>query len=212
MATVVLVIVLERRRWLVLAVIGSIAAVLLLVGLTTSIGTRVVGDQFGGGSFSMLADRSEVWSAAISMSVHHPLGVGVDNFYWYYPQFSGRSDQLDHAHNLFLNMLAERGLVGLAAFILFVGALFRVLTRTLQRASRRLDVALLGALIATFAGYLVHSIFEVSYYDYKVLLLFWLLAGVSAALPALQTRQADAEDILGNVSAGRSPQEAWAGA
>jgi hypothetical protein len=39
---------------------------------------------------------------------------------------------------------------------------------------------LIAGLIAVFAGYLAHSMFDVSYYDYKILLLFWLLAGTAA--------------------------------
>jgi O-antigen ligase len=187
-ATILLVILLARQRWRVLAVTGFIAAILLVAGLSTSIGARFIGNDQTGTSISMLASRWEVWTAAVSMFAHHPLGVGIDNFYWYYAEFSGRTDQLNHAHNLLLNMLAERGFLGFVTFIFFLGLLFRTAGLAFRGASSLLERALAAAVIATFAGYLVHSIFEVSYYDYKVLLLFWLLAGTAAVLPAVLRR------------------------
>jgi hypothetical protein len=63
--------------------------------------------------------------------------------------------------------------------------LFRMLISTWRRSATQLEGALVAGLIAAFAAYLVHSLLEVSYYDYKVLLLFWLLAGVAASLPRL---------------------------
>jgi hypothetical protein len=44
--------------------------------------------------------------------------------------------------------------------------------------------------MATFVGYFIHSLLEVSYYDYKVLLLFWLLVGTVALLPDLMKQRA----------------------
>ena len=38
---------------------------------------------------------------------------------------------------------------------------------------------------ASLAAFLADSLFDVAYYDYKILLLFWLLAGVRASLPRL---------------------------
>ena len=63
------------------------------------------------------------------------------------------------------------------------------LARALKSSSSLTERALLVGLCAAFAAYLVHSQFDVSYYDYKVLLAFWLLAGVAAALPSTRLRR-----------------------
>ena len=42
-----------------------------------------------------------------------------------------------------------------------------------------------AGLIASFVGFFAHSLFDATYYDYKILLLFWILVGMSAVLPDL---------------------------
>jgi putative inorganic carbon (HCO3(-)) transporter len=108
----------------------------------------------------------------------------VANFVNYYQQ-GADSDVIGHAHNVFLNVAAERGALGLLSFVTVVGGLFRALRRTMVTARDSLARGLAAGLIATFAGYLIHSLLDVSYYDYKVLLLFWLLAGMAAVAPQM---------------------------
>ena len=183
----VLAVLLPRRRWQILGGAAVIAIVLVAAGLATDIGTRLSGDTANSPA-NMLADRAGVWAAAIGIFLNHPLfGVGVANFVNYYPEYSGNPYGLNHAHNIFLNMAAERGIVGLAAFGYFLVILFKGLFDTFVRARPERDRVLLAALAASFAGFLAHSMLDVSYYDYKILLLFWLLGGIAATLPrALQ--------------------------
>lgn len=188
-ATIVLAILLPKRRWALGAVGAAIAVILVIAGMLGPIGARLGPSEDG--PIEMLVSRWGVWSAAVKMAVDHPaFGVGVANFINYYPQYSGASFEIDHAHNIFLNMLAERGLMGLLAFGLVVVVLFRSLFAALVREVSPTERTLIAGLIAVFAGYLAHSMFDVSYYDYKILLLFWLLAGIAAAVSQRQTIQA----------------------
>jgi putative inorganic carbon (HCO3(-)) transporter len=97
---------------------------------------------------------------------------------------------IGHAHNIFLNMAAERGVIGLLTFVTVVIGLFCTLGRAVAAARNPVDRAVAVGLIATFSGYFAHSLLEVSYYDYKVLLLFWLLVGIAGCLPILWHRDA----------------------
>src|SRR5207302_2335578 len=173
---------LPKRRWSLLAVGAAIAVAVLATGALGPIASRLGPNQDG--PVAMLISRWGVWSAAVGMAIDHPIfGVGVANFVNYYPDY-GDSQGLDHAHNIFLNMLAERGLLGLAAFGLVLVAMFRSLLSALRSAHSSVDLTLVAALIAVFAGFLAHSMLDVSYYDYKILLLFWLLVGVAAVVGA----------------------------
>jgi len=179
--TVVLWVLFEGRRWRIACVTGAVAASFVLLGAWGPISTRLGASDTG--PLQMLSDRTEVWGAAIGMLRDHPLfGVGIDTFQDFYPGYSGRDDGLNHAHNLFLNVAAERGIFGLLAFaavtILLVGALIE----RLKTSTSRTDRALIIGLFAAFAAYSVHSQFDVSYYDYKVLLLFWLLVGLTISI------------------------------
>jgi O-antigen ligase len=169
----------ERRRYLLLMFASATVAVLAL-GLLAPLGGRL-----GPGPDSPLAEltnRWAVWTVAIQITLHHPLGVGVGNFGYFFASYTGGI--LSHAHNLFLNLAAERGFLGLAAFVVLLAALFGSLSDGLHRLRGGLERAFVVGLLAAFGGFLLHSLFDATYYDYKVLLLFWLLVGVTAALPS----------------------------
>lgn len=184
-ALVVLVILIKHRRWRLAAVAAALAAAIVLGGLVGPMSQRLDTQQ-PGGPLEMLASRAQVWGVAVDIWQRHPLfGVGVANFVNYYNQEGGEQDVIGHAHNIFLNMGAERGLFGLLAFIVVIVGLFATLRRALRAAHTPIERAVAVGLIATFAGYFVHSLLEVSYYDYKVLLLFWLLVGTTGGLPIL---------------------------
>jgi putative inorganic carbon (HCO3(-)) transporter len=143
----------------------------------------------GGDDLATLSGRFPVWWAAVQMFVQHPaFGVGLQNFgafvRWYNPAL-----HVNHAHNIFLNMAAERGALGLVTFGAVLIVLFRTLVGALKKASGFSDRLLAAGFIASFAGFLVHSSFDVSYYDYRIELLFWLLVGVAACLPRLLAAQ-----------------------
>jgi O-antigen ligase len=171
----------ERRRY-VLLVTASAAALILALGLFAPLGGRLV---LGPDSpLDELTNRWGVWTVALQIALHHPLGVGVGNFTYYYVFYTGGT--ISHAHNLFLNVAAERGFLGLAAFMAVLAVLFGLLSDSLRRVNGEVDRALVVGLLAAFGGFLLHSLFDATYYDYKVLLLFWLLAGLVAALPRLR--------------------------
>jgi putative inorganic carbon (hco3(-)) transporter len=180
-SAIVLAALMRRRRLHIVLGGAGIGAVIFIAGLTGAIGSRLASSSTG--PLEMLSSRWDVWSAAAGIFLSHPLfGVGVANFVNFYPEYSHQPYGLNHAHNLLLNIAAERGIVGLVTFCVVMVVLLRGVVRGSASNTDRLDRALGAGLIASFAGFLVHSTFEVSYYDYKVLLLFWLLAGIAAVL------------------------------
>jgi O-antigen ligase len=79
-----------------------------------------------------LVERLAHWQAAINMATDHPwLGVGFGNYEVAYPQYRliNWKFALGHAHNYYLNILGEGGIVGLVGYatmwLLVVGATWR---------------------------------------------------------------------------------------
>jgi O-antigen ligase len=73
------------------------------------------------------AERLAHWIAGINMFADHPFtGVGIGNYPDVYPQYyiTIFINSLGHAHNYYINIAAETGLLGLVAFLLFVLAIF----------------------------------------------------------------------------------------
>lgn len=101
-------------------------------------------------NFSTL-ERMAHWHAALEMArSHFWLGVGLGNYEIAYPGFMlpNWTLPLGHAHNIYLNMLAETGFLGLCAYVMLLVALFFQLFRASRHLSgwqRGLAVGLLGA-------------------------------------------------------------------
>jgi putative inorganic carbon (HCO3(-)) transporter len=108
-------------------------------------------------------DRLEIWSATPDIVAERPLlGAGQGNF----PEVStsfALSDvgglAFDHAHNLFLNVAVELGIVGLGLLLLFLVLLFRAARRALAERSGPLYPMALAA-SASLVGVLVNSLTE----------------------------------------------------
>jgi len=188
----VMVAFLPGRRRLILAIVGGALALLLIAGLAGPVGSRL-GNSSGPSPAATLESRLPIWSFALSVVVQHPIfGIGVNNFGNYVDAFRPDLD-VNQAHDLFLNVLVERGIIGLAALVTFLFLLFRTLRRIasqslstgLARGPDSTRILAVG-IIASFAAFLGDSLFDVAYYDYKILLLFWLLAGIAASLPAIK--------------------------
>jgi len=69
-----------------------------------------------------IVERMAHWQSAWAMFQAYPfLGVGPGNYPNAYPAFAmpGWKEDLGHAHNIYLNLLAENGAVGLTAYLVF---------------------------------------------------------------------------------------------
>jgi O-antigen ligase len=96
-------------------------------------------------------ERLAHWQAALEMFRHNLwTGVGFGCYEPAYPGFAliNWPIALGHAHNYYLNIAAETGLIGLAAYLALWGAVFWQTWRATRRASgllRGLAIGLLGA-------------------------------------------------------------------
>jgi O-antigen ligase/polysaccharide polymerase Wzy-like membrane protein len=118
--------------------------------------------------------RNELWNAALAMFAAHPLiGVGAGNFE-HLLSAVGLANVQTHANSLWLQTLAEQGLLGLAALL----ALDIVVLREAGVGLRQSWLAR-AAFVATIC-LLLHQVFDDLFFFPKVGLLFWLLIGATA--------------------------------
>ena len=179
-AALALVIALPRRWWagvgLVAAAVGlawgmaqahllpaSIVARLADVGDFTTV-ADVRGVNITTSNFAIV-ERLAHWQAAEAMARDNPwLGVGIGNYAVAYPRYSllNWPMPLGHAHMIYLNVLAETGLIGLAAYLILWVAVFALTIRVIRRTSgfnRGLALGLLGAWAHLSAHQIVDSLY-----------------------------------------------------
>jgi putative inorganic carbon (HCO3(-)) transporter len=110
-------------------------------------------------------ERLAHWKAAIDMWRDHPwLGVGFGNYAAVYPAYAiGRwLDPLGHAHNYYLNVGAETGLIGFVAYGLFWLAAFGLGWIAAHRSSgfqRAVAAGCVGVLVHFSVHNLVDNLF-----------------------------------------------------
>jgi O-antigen ligase len=184
-----------RLRVLALAVCGAIALGSLVLPQTFQqrIGALSDAASSGGSSLedSSLRGRKSENLAGLQMWTDHPLlGVGPDNFELHYQTYSAtigidRRPQARSAHNLYLESLAETGLLGALAFL---GVLWLALTGA-WRARSRLEGrdALLGeGLLMALGAFLICAVtLHSAYARYQ-----WIFLGLGLAAGCLARRPA----------------------
>lgn len=146
---------------------------------------------------SVVASRIDIWTTAAHIWSENPVaGVGLGGFPEAYAeaQVAGKlflpSTSLEpppHAHNLFLNSLAEQGLVGLVALLALLVAALRNAVR-LRRHHDPFIATVGNAALATVAAFVVHNAFDTTLLEGTGIYLLGLL-GLVSAVSAIGSRQ-----------------------
>ena len=132
------------------------------------------------GRFSSIGDLGEssvryrlhTWQGTCTMLAHHPVGIGVGEWAWriiYPPHAVSGTKAVMHAHNIFLQVATELGIVGIAIFLLLVFL-------SLRRAASGKSFAVLSAA----SGVLVMGMFDHLWYYPGMLLPFWSMLAFCA--------------------------------
>jgi O-antigen ligase len=109
-----------------------------------------------------ILERVAHWQAAWGMFEASPwLGVGIGNYSATYSQYAlpGWGDSLGHAHNFYLNILAEAGLVGLVGYLFFWGSCLWAAWRTL-RMTRGINQTLTLGILGVIVAFSIHNVFD----------------------------------------------------
>ncbi len=138
------------------------------------------------------AGRLQLWRIALRMAVARPvLGVGPDNFRLVYGDYASVKvwDSTVHANNIYLEWLADTGLVGFAIFLWLNAALLAGVYRNLGRGNPSGPAAAYViwqlALLAALTAWYVHGMLD-SFYEFTpTFVAFWLIAGLALAMPTL---------------------------
>jgi O-antigen ligase len=167
---------------LIVAMFGSVVLLGGEEALSRFVGTVNTDDPTTG--------RAHFWSVTVDIIRNHPLiGTGLGAFGVVYTGYDSRNGayRLEQAHNDYLQVLSDGGIVGAVIGLFFLVSLFRMgFARRESRDDFRRGVAT-GALAGCFAV-LIHSFFDFTLHTPANALLFLMLA-------ALATMNGRVEDV-----------------
>jgi len=128
--------------------------------------------------------RPRIWDAAIDVAVENPLvGVGTKQFEFAALQrgITERGAAVENVHNIPLGVLAEHGVIGLAALLVFLGQLFARGVRAL-RLQEGLGRPLALGLLAGLSAFLIQGLTQSQLRVNVVAGAFFVVAGMLTAL------------------------------
>ncbi|HEX2954931.1 MAG TPA: O-antigen ligase [Bacillota bacterium] len=126
-------------------------------------------------------ERILIWRGAWRMFLDHPLtGVGPGNFKTLYRERYISAEafmrKCPHAHNNFLQFLAEGGILGFAGFMLLFGGILCFICREYRRGNKANPLPL-AAFLATIA-LLLQGLTEYNFGDSAVIRMYWFILGL----------------------------------
>lgn len=148
--------------------------------------------------------RSDLWQVAWEITQDHPvLGMGIGNGSVEMGQRTNRYTRF-YAHNMYLNVAIDMGLLGLAAFVALIAAAYFAAARTLLHVASDRDRGLCATVLAGLISWTAFGMtLNTEYQNYA-----YCLLGLAFATAALLMR-AEAEHSsasAGPAAAARSPR------
>jgi O-antigen ligase len=135
----------------------------------------------------LLARRATMFRGTWHVFLDHPItGSGIGTLVAVYPRYETGYDGrvVDHAHNDYIEILAETGIVGGLCCALFLWILFRDARKSFEAEQGRFSRALHAGAITAVSGLLLHSFVDFNLHIPSNALLF-LLQSYLATSPAL---------------------------
>ncbi len=129
--------------------------------------------------------RVYIWMGTLAMMKDFwisGIGMGQEAFTQVYPFYSYNGVVAPHSHNLFLQILVESGIAGIAVFLLIVFFFLRRMMTGYGYGGKGSELStLITAITAGVCGFLVQGMFDNCFYNYRVMLVFWCVIAMGRA-------------------------------
>jgi O-antigen ligase len=138
-------------------------------------------------------ERTHMWRAGLEIFKDHPLaGVGLMDQSELYEQYrsSEARESHGHFHNIFVQVAAARGILGLAAFVYLLWAMGAAILRG-RRAAQSVSPfanALATGAFGAYLGFILSGLFEWNFGDSEVIMVVYFLVGLAIAITRCSER------------------------
>jgi tetratricopeptide (TPR) repeat protein len=193
----VLIVIYHRKRILrdrtVLIIAGVTITFLLIVFHQLILGR--LSTALGATGESSLIRRTVFWNGAMQAFLNSPIvGNGFGTFEIILPRFRSpdywmlkSEDIVPHAHNEFLEILAETGILGFICYAAILGLFFRAAVRIYKKSNPQDRITIVGLAIGVL-GVLIDNLANGGLRTTSILVFFWALLGITMSFDKDQTR------------------------
>lgn len=169
MFAIALLAIMIDRRFIILGVLALLAMPFVL---PETIMNRFM--SIGNMGDSSTSYRVYIWLGTLAMLKDYwfsGIGMGITSFNTVYPIYSYNNVTTPHSHNLYLQIIVEYGIIGL---IVFLGMMYNFYKETIISIFKKKNVITMG-LISGVSGFMLESLFDHTWYNYRVVLIFWIV-------------------------------------
>lgn len=182
--------VLLDKRFLVL---GIVAVALCPLYLPESVLSRFT--SIGNMGDTSTSYRVYIWMGTLAMLKDYwfcGVGPGMDAYNMVYPEYAYNAITAPHSHNLYLQIMCDTGVCGIVVFLILMVAFYRMMFTAIRHETDRKAQIYQIAGTAAITGFLVQSMTDYTFYNYRVMLLFWVVLGLCVVFTRMGRREAKA--------------------
>ena len=164
--------------------LGLIALPIIPAVLPESIINRFT--SIGDMKDSSTSYRVYIWMGTLAMIRDFwvsGIGMGDVAFKAVYPFYSYNGIVAPHSHNLFLQILVESGIAGIVIFLVIVAFFLKrmMVGYGLGGGKGKPLSVMINAISAGVCGFLLQGMFDNCFYNYRVMLIFWMTLAMGIA-------------------------------
>jgi hypothetical protein len=176
------------KKWL--AAIAAVGVPLAIAVMPASVMSRIL--SIGNMSDSSTSYRMMIYIGTLLMFGRYwfsGVGIGEGAYNVIYPYYALTGIIAPHSHSLFFQSVVSFGIVGLL-YLVVLWTVYQRRVKGTQKHLCRQDRLLTAGFNAVMWGMLVQSIFDYTWYNYRVFQLFWLVLALGfAATQVLANRR-----------------------
>jgi O-antigen ligase len=149
------------------------------------------------GSLEQADIRSVIWSTSFNIFKDYPIfGIGFGNFSGFYQSYLKiPSVVFGHAHNDFLNVAVNAGVIGFLAFVFFWLVLLKNLLRRYKEKEEGYAKAFILGGVLSIIAFLLASQFQCYYTDAEDHMILFFFLGLSEVIARIPSQGVDRNEI-----------------
>jgi len=135
-----------------------------------------------------VGDRIEFWEGSLRILRDYPItGVGWEGFRKVYPRYrpSEEKKSICNAHNNFVDVTVDSGLLGLGVFLWLLMTIYKVGFRIFKKLDDGYFKGIAWGFLGSFTAFLIAGLSQYNFGDSEVVMLFYFLLGMVTLIPRL---------------------------